>query len=51
MIWEVLRDLLQITCHLGGDLRFLSVSLMRMPVSLVKCLVLVSVTLLFLLGI
>lgn len=47
MMWGIMRNLLQITCHLGGDLRFLSVCLKRMLVSFVKYLVLVSVTSLY----
>lgn len=42
-----MRNLLQITCHLGGDLSFLSVSLKTMLVSFVKYLVPVLLTFLF----
>lgn len=47
-MWGIRRNLLQIICHLGGDLRLLSVSLKRRLVSCVRYLVLVSVTFLFL---
>lgn len=43
-MWGIMRNLLLITCHLGGDLSFLSISLRRTLVSFVKYLVLVSVT-------
>ncbi|KAB1269925.1 Leucine-rich repeats and immunoglobulin-like domains protein 3 [Camelus dromedarius] len=48
MTWGRAMNFLQTTCHLGGDVRFLSISLKRTPVSLVKSLVLVSVTFLLL---
>lgn len=42
-----MRNLLQIICHLGGDLSFLSVSLKTMLVSFVKYLVPVLLAFLF----
>lgn len=44
MMWGIMRNLLRITCLLGGNLSFLRVSLRRMLISFVKCLVPVSVT-------